>query len=380
MKKIIQYFSPDSRTVSLKEKLLSAFLAFIATLFCIFISSYFLDVTNEPVYIASLGASAVLIFAAPSSPFSQPWALIGSHILCAAIGISCFQFVPQFILAAALAVGFSIFFMHVLKCLHPPGGALALSIVLGSAQVQEIGYQYILSPVLINVLMLFVFAVLMNNIVAGRTYPARVLEGLESKEQQLGIQMPLYNQEDLKIALSEMGSYIDISQSDLHRIYRLAVSHANERRIGTVACRDIMSKDVLTFDFSTELEKAWVSFHERDLEGAVVIDAFNRVVGVVTVRDFIRYADIKSHRQLYEGIKQFLKRTEGPISEKLEVVGQIMTSSVFVMDENEHIIRLLDVFVDHDFHHVPIVNEKKILVGMVNRTDLMKALSVLKTE
>jgi len=379
MKQIFRYFSLDIRTVSLQEKALSAFLAFIATLLCIYTSSFFIDATNEPVYVASLGAAAVLMFAAPNSPFSQPWPLVGSHLICALIGVICYQFIPHFSLAAALAVSLSIFFMYILRCLHPPGGAVALSVVLGGAEIQELGYHYILSPVLINVVILLLLALLINNLVPGRSYPTNALSNLESKQKKLGVQTSLYNQDDLETALSEIDSYIDISRADLHRIYRLAVSHANKRRIGDVNCSDIMTRNVLVFDYSTELEQAWINLHERKLKGAAVVDSFNRVIGVVTIRDFVSYVDIKAHQDIYKRIKKLLKRTEGQISDKFEVVGQIMTTPAIVMEHDQHIIKLLDVFADQSFHHMPIVDEKKYLVGMVTRSDLMKALTVLRS-
>lgn len=379
MKQILQFFSPDMRTVSLQEKALSAFLAFLATLLCIYVSGFFIDVKSEPIYIASLGAAAVLVFAAPNSAFSQPWPLIGSHIICALIGVMCFKFVPLFPVAAALAVSLSIFFMYVLKCLHPPGGAVALAIVIGSPQINALGFQYVLSPVLINVLILFVLALLINNLVPGRSYPTRALASSESKEKKLGVQTSLYNQEDLEIALSEMDSYIDISRADLHRIYRLAVSHANQRRIGNVTCSDIMTKDVLKFEYSTELEQAWTSLHEKKLKAAAVVDSFNRVIGIVTIRDFVSYAGITSHQEAKNRIQKFLKRTEGSNSDKFEVVGQVMSAPAITMDQDQHIIQLLDIFSDHNFHHMPVVDEKKYLVGMITRSDLMKALTVLQS-
>jgi len=378
MKQIFQFLSSETRTVSLQEKVLSAFLAFIATLLCIYVSSFFIDATKEPVYIASLGAAAVLVFAAPSSPFSQPWPLVGSHLICAFIGVVCFQFIPQFSLAAAFAVSFSIFFMYISKCLHPPGGAVALAIVLGGPEVGELGFQYVFSPVLINVVILLLLALLINNLVPGRTYPIKALVDSESKQRKLGVRTSLYNQDDLETALAEMDSYIDISRSDLHRIYRLAVSHANQRRIGNVNCGDIMTKEVLKFEYSTELEQAWTSLHEKRLKAAAVVDPFNRVIGIVTIRDFVSYADIKTHQEVYDRIKNFLKRTQGQTTDKLEVIGQIMTAPAVVMSQDQHIIKLLDVFADQSFHHMPIVDEKKYLVGMVTRSDLMSALTVLR--
>ena len=80
--------------------------------------------------VASMGASAVLLFAVPHGPLSQPWALIGGHMVSAFIGVSCATLVPDTITAAALAVGLAIGAMHLLRCIHPPGGATALAAVV----------------------------------------------------------------------------------------------------------------------------------------------------------------------------------------------------------------------------------------------------------
>lgn len=379
MKRITQFFSSGAHAVSWQERILSAFLAFVATMVCLFIGSFFLDITNEPVYIASLGASAMLLFTAPSSPFSQPWPVLGSHLISSLVGVFCFEAISYFPLSAALAVGLSVLFMHLFRCLHPPGGAAALAVILGSTEIHQMSYQYILSPVLINVLLLLALCYLINNIVPGRSYPNKALATTESAEKKMGIQTSLYNQADLETALTEMDSYIDISRADLHRIYRLAVSHANQRRIGDVTCKKIMTKNVVTFEYSTELSVAWETLHKQKLKGAAVVDGFQRVIGVVTIQDFVHYAEINTHKDASSQIRQFLTRTEGSSSDKLEVVGQIMSSPPVCIAQDTHILHLVDVFSENHFHHLPIVDEKKYLVGIVTRSDLMNALSVLHT-
>lgn len=102
--------------------MLSAFLAFFATLFSVYMSSFLIDISKEPVYIASMGAAAVLLFAVPNSPFSQPWAFLGSHLIASVVAVFCYQNINFFPIAIATAVALSIFFMYVFRCLHPPGG------------------------------------------------------------------------------------------------------------------------------------------------------------------------------------------------------------------------------------------------------------------
>ncbi|WP_029272784.1 HPP family protein [Flavobacterium sp. KJJ] len=129
---------------------------------------------NDMVYlIGSFGASSVLIYGIIQSPFSQPRNLIGGHLISAFIGVSVNKLVPDFVwIAAPLAVSLSIVFMQITKTLHPPGGATALIAVTASSQIKNLGYMYVISPVLVGVLILFITALIFNNITSSRSYPS----------------------------------------------------------------------------------------------------------------------------------------------------------------------------------------------------------------
>ncbi|MBF4493455.1 HPP family protein [Flavobacterium sp. MR2016-29] len=129
---------------------------------------------NDMVYlIGSFGASSVLIYGIIQSPFSQPRNLIGGHLISAFIGVSVNKLVPDIVwIAAPLAVSLSIVFMQITKTLHPPGGATALIAVTASSQIKNLGYMYVISPVLVGVLILFITALIFNNITSSRSYPS----------------------------------------------------------------------------------------------------------------------------------------------------------------------------------------------------------------
>jgi CBS domain-containing membrane protein len=57
---------------------------------------------------ASLGASALLVFVLPQSPMAQPWAVITGNTLSALVGITTFHFIDQSLLAIPLAASLSI--------------------------------------------------------------------------------------------------------------------------------------------------------------------------------------------------------------------------------------------------------------------------------
>lgn len=129
---------------------------------------------NDAVYlIGSFGASSVLVYGIIQSPFSQPRNLVGGHIISAFIGVTIHKIAPDIIwIAAPLAVSFAIILMQITKTLHPPGGATALIAVIGSDKIKDLGYLYVLSPVLIGVLILLLTALIFNNMTSSRSYPS----------------------------------------------------------------------------------------------------------------------------------------------------------------------------------------------------------------
>ncbi len=123
------------------------------------------SVTDNIFLIGSFGASAVLLYGTPHLPYSQPRNLIGGHFISALTGVSIVQYLPLPVeFQAALAVSLSIVFMHLSRTIHPPGGATALIAVVGSAQVHQLGFKYLITPVLSGALIMLLVALLVNNL------------------------------------------------------------------------------------------------------------------------------------------------------------------------------------------------------------------------
>jgi CBS-domain-containing membrane protein len=121
--------------------------------------------------VASMGASAVLLFAVPHGPLSQPWPVLGGHLVSALVGVACGKAIAQPMLAAPVAVGLAIGSMHYLRCIHPPGGATALSAVVGGEPVHHLGFHFVLTPVLCNAVVILLVALLFNYPFVWRRYP-----------------------------------------------------------------------------------------------------------------------------------------------------------------------------------------------------------------
>lgn len=218
----------DANHASHNERLISAVGGFIGVLAVLWVSTHVLDQQGAAMIIASMGASAVLLFAVPHGALSQPWAVLGGHVLSALVGVACARMIGDPFIAAALAVGLAIGVMYYLHCLHPPGGATALVAVMGGDAVHQLGYGFVVEPVLVNAVIMLAVAVLVNLPFHWRRYPAglaRAAEAGEAGEDEVAAQKPLIAHENLVYALSQLDSFIDVSEEDLIRIYTLAVHH-----------------------------------------------------------------------------------------------------------------------------------------------------------
>lgn len=170
--RISKYIVYKETLVDYKENFWSFVGSFIGIGLIGWIQSAYLSEHDNLFLIGSFGASSVLIYGVIQSPLAQPRNLIGGHLVSALIGVSIYQIMPDMVwLTAALAVSLSILAMQYTKTLHPPGGATALIAVTGSDQIKELGYWYVLFPVLTGVAILLLVALFVNNLTPLRKYP-----------------------------------------------------------------------------------------------------------------------------------------------------------------------------------------------------------------
>ena len=160
--------------------------AFVGIFIIALIQSLHLPALENIFLIGSFGASSVLVYGAIQSPLAQPRNLIGGHVVSALAGVTVAQILPDIIwLTAPFAVALSIVCMQHTRTLHPPGGATALIAVSSGTKISSMGYWYVLSPVLSGCLILFVVALLFNNITKNRHYPVKMSRLRRSRREHL---------------------------------------------------------------------------------------------------------------------------------------------------------------------------------------------------
>lgn len=313
----------------------------------------------NPWFIAPMGASAVLVFAVPASPLAQPWSLFGGNLVSALVGVTCAMLIPDPAAAAAFAVALAIGAMFLLRCLHPPGGAVAFTAVLGGPAVTGLGYGFAFSPVAVNSLFLVLAALVFNNLLRHHRYPHQAhphgnRHGTSdpSPTGRLG-----FTREDLAAAIKDYDELLDVSEDDLEEIFRNVELRAFRRRSGAARCQDIMARDLVVARPEMTVAQAWKLLEEHELRALPVVNGMDVLIGIVTLRDLIAEPDGAA------------PRLRAP-----QFVSEVMSGEVQVARTEQTIADLLPLFSDQGFHHLPVVDDSKRVVGMVTQTDLIAAL------
>lgn len=310
-------------------------------------------------------ASAVLLFAAPSSPFAQPWPILGGNLVAAlvtvALGLGGLHGLPVALLAVCLV--FAVLLL--LRCPHPPACALAVVIAGGGPEITGPGLG-LLYPVLFNVLLLLLVAVLYSQL-TGHTYPKarQPPENRHHTRDPLPGERMSFTREDVDRALREFGEYVDITRDDLQRLIKQTEKHALRRSMGEIRASDIMSRDLYWSTPDAFIEQALETLQAHRLRSLPVVDGGSgTLLGIVTLVDLLRHFR-PSPAGARDSRLRYLRGTK---------LRAIMSAPVQAVQQDAHMVDLVFLLSDRGLHCLPVVDREQRLVGMITQTDLIAAL------
>lgn len=371
----LRQWLPNLVPVSARERLRAALGAFVGIMVTAFATMLILGHGPAvPLLMAPIGASAVLLFAVPSSPLAQPWSILGGNGIAALVGVTAHLFIGDLTLAAAVAVSVSIGLMLTFRCLHPPSGAVALTAVIGGPVISALGYAFVLWPVGINSLLLLVSAILFNRM-TGKTYPHRPAPAVPvaanvlpfSPNVGLGITV-----DDLRGAMEARDEVLSVDPRDLDEVLQQAAIRAFARRSGGVTAGAVMQRLVITVSPKTTLRVALRQMREHQLKALPVVDAAGKVVGILTQTDLIEKATWGPvHASSGLGWRlRAMSNSDRPLRGKVQ---DVMTPVVSMVPVAMPIVMVLRVMLETGHHHLPVINDDGTLAGMVTQVDLNAA-------
>jgi len=379
IKQLLKSLIVDPVNLSIKEKSFSLMACCFVIFIIALLARSLIKDPSYPIVVASMGASAVILFMIPNSPLAQPWPFVGGQMLSAIIGIACALNFDETIVAATYATSGSIFAMLLFRCLHPPGAATALAPVMAGDSITSLGYQFVLMPVGLNVLTMLVLAILINRVLMKRNYPV-IVDAIATtasiqtySPKNIGI-----SEADLDSAIKNSDSFIDVTAVELSKLLAHAELRSFERIRGDIYCQDIMTTAISSVEYGTEVESAWQIIYSKKLKALPVVDSYQRVIGILTQGDFFKYVNLNAYDSIQKQFREFIQRSTGLTTNKPEAVGHIMTTSPAVLQKTDHIVELIPLMLTKRHHQIPIIDEEHRLVGMVYQADLIAALYNIK--
>ncbi|MDN7141968.1 HPP family protein [Pseudomonas sp. JQ170] len=310
-----------------------------------------------------LAASAVLLFAVHSGALAQPWPFVGSYACATVVGLALHHWFGSALWVAALALGLAIVVMCLLRCLHPPGGGVAVSVVLADSSLASMGNQ-VFEPIMLNALVLVAVAVIYNRL-TGVRYPktAAPRKDLHHTADTVPAERVGVSGADLDHALEELGEFVDVTRDELERIILATEQHALQRSLGGITAASVMSRDVQQATPKTTLQEAWQQLSSHHLKTLPVLDETRRLVGIVSLSDLVGPAMAQS-RFSWRGL--FGRQPK-------VVLEQIMSRPVVTVRRDEPAVALIPLLSEQGLHCLPVMDGEQ-LVGVITQTDLIAGL------
>jgi CBS domain-containing membrane protein len=181
-------------------------------------------------------------------------------------------------------------------------------------------------------------------------------------------------EEDIVAAMQEIPGYLDITPGDFKEIYGLAFQHALERLKREVTVAEIMSREVVGVKPDTPLAEVAGAMGQRGVSGVPVVDDADRVVGVVSEKDFLRRMGVEDSQNFMTLVASCL-RSKGCVALpiKKQTAGDLMSAPAVTVTPETPVRDLAELFAARHINRAPVTDAEGRLVGIVTRGDLVKA-------
>ena len=329
---------------------------------------------------APLGATAVLVFAVHTGPLSQPWSCVVGNTVAALWALLVLAWWPSqgpAWLLPAVAVGGAIACMQLTRSLHPPGGAVALLLVLeaqhGVQHGVQHGWSYAVAPIGLLTLALVLLAVGYHR-AWGKHYPLQATAPQPTAQKAPHLPSDGLSDADLQALLARFDQDYNLTPNELGQLVRAAEEQAIARRFGSVTCGQVMTSNVWTCRPDDDLGRLAAQFQQHPIKSLPVVDGAGRLRGVVArsaLFDWLWQQQAHGRRNPSRSVwRLWGKKTPvvAPVS-----AAALMEDAPLSVEDHTPVLHLLEALAEHTVPFVAVLREGK-LVGIMTRTDVMRIL------
>ena len=143
--------------------------------------------------------------------------------------------------------------------------------------------------------------------------------------------------------------------------------------------QQIMTQPVITVGADTSIVEAARIMLQHHVSGLPVVDASDKLIGILSQGDFVRRAEIGTQRKRGRWLS-FLVGKDRIASEFVHqhgrTVGEIMTPDPVTVTEETPLDRVVQLMESHNVKRLPVMRGTE-LIGIVTRSDFVAALADL---
>lgn len=183
--------------------------------------------------------------------------------------------------------------------------------------------------------------------------------------------------EDYQRALESMDTFMDIGVNDLMVLAQRAEHFASRRVAETLTVGQIMSRPVRVVHPETRMSEAAHLMVTERISGLPVVDAADRLIGIITEADFLRGLGIPAHHPSHN-LWQTLESLFSHLNHHAELevpddsVVEHMVRDVVCASPDHDVHEVLDLMKRHRVKRVLVCEGERRVIGMVTRSDLVR--------
>ena len=168
------------------------------------------------------------------------------------------------------------------------------------------------------------------------------------------------------ILVDDNGELVGIvSRTDLVKAYANVFG-------GKYLVKDFMSKKVVTCRKSDSIKFALSLMNKNEVSRLVVTDEDGCPIGLITTNTLLSHSDYFTKGKTRS--RDYLLPIEG--GEKLKVK-DLLTDKLITIAEEDDLATAASLMIKNKVSGIPVTNSKKNLIGVVSKTDVVKAFSIV---
>ena len=147
---------------------------------------------------------------------------------------------------------------------------------------------------------------------------------------------------------------------------------------------EFMSKKVIAVYEDENIKDLFKLMDKHDILGVPVIDADEKVIGIVTEGDLIEhFTTLKPPRSInllgsllyLDDIKKFNENLKDHCA---ETVKDIMKTEVITIESSSVLLDVINLMSEKQINRLPVIDGKGKLIGIITRSDVVRQLAKLK--